>query len=48
MASLGKCQLRASDGKTGWPKYIDYKIQGYYQVMGCDAFDIFDGIVIAG
>ena len=41
-------KLRANDGKQGWLKCIDYKIQGYYQVMGYDAFDIFDGIVIAG
>ena len=41
-------KLRASDGKQGWLKCIDKKIQGYWQVMGDDAYDIFDGIVIAG
>jgi len=41
-------KLRASDGKTGWLKCVDGKIQGIWQVMKWDAFDIFDGIVIAG
>lgn len=41
-------KLKASDGKTGWLKCKDGKIQGIYQVMGWDAFDIFDGITIAG
>ncbi len=41
-------KLKASDGKTGWLKCVDGKIQGIYQVMGWEAFDVFDGIVIAG
>jgi hypothetical protein len=41
-------KLEADDGKTGWLKCVEGKIQGIYQVMRWDAFDIFDGIVIAG
>ena len=41
-------KLKASGGKTGWLKCVDGKIQGIYQVMGWEAFDIFDGITIAG
>jgi len=41
-------KLQAADGKKGWLKCIDMKIQGYYQVMHYDAHDIFDGIIIAG
>ena len=41
-------KLQASDGKAGWLKCMDKKVQGYYQVMGITAFDIFDGILIAG
>lgn len=41
-------KLKASDGKQGWLKCVDGKIQGYSQVMHYTAADIFDGIVIAG
>jgi len=41
-------KLRASDGKQGWLKCVDKKIQGYYQVMHYVADDIFDGILLAG
>lgn len=41
-------KLKASDGKTGWLKCVDMKIQGYYQVMHYKANDIFEGIVVAG
>lgn len=41
-------KMEASDGKKGWLKCIDKKVQGYYQVMGIDAYDIFEGIVVAG
>lgn len=41
-------KLQASDGKSGWLKCVDGKIQGVYQVMGWEASDIFDGIVMAG
>lgn len=41
-------KLQAADGKTGWLKSIDKKVQGYFQVMGYTAYDIFDGILVAG
>lgn len=41
-------KLEASDGKTGWLKCVDGKIQGIYQVMGWESFDVFDGITFAG
>ncbi len=41
-------KLEASDGKTGWLKCEEGRIQGIWQVMGWEAADIFDGIVIAG
>ena len=41
-------KLQASDGKTGWLKSISKKVQGYHQVMGYDAYDLFDGILVAG
>ena len=41
-------ELRADDGKTGWIKCVENEVQGYAQVMGYDAFDIFDGIIVAG
>ena len=37
-------KLQATDGKTGWLKCKDGKVQGYYQVMHYAASDIFDGI----
>ncbi|MHB1314491.1 MAG: hypothetical protein ACYCX2_03265 [Christensenellales bacterium] len=41
-------KLQAADGKSGWLKCVDGKVQGYYQVMNIVASDIFDGILIAG
>jgi hypothetical protein len=41
-------KLEAADGKKGWLKCVDGKVQGVWQVMRWDAFDLFDGIVIAG
>jgi len=41
-------RLSASDGKYGWLKCVDSKLQGYHQVMGFYASDMFDGIIIAG
>ncbi len=43
-------KLQASDGKKGWMKCKDKKVQGFYQVMGYDAYDIFEAgdIMVAG
>ncbi|MDW7658153.1 MAG: hypothetical protein SCM11_13375 [Bacillota bacterium] len=41
-------KLQAADGKSGWLKSIDKKVQGYFQVMGYTAYDFFDGILVAG
>ena len=41
-------KLQAADGKSGWLKCVDGQVQGYYQVMGLTASDLFDGIFMAG
>ena len=41
-------KLQAADGKSGWLKCVGGQVQGYYQVMGLTAADLFDGIFMAG
>ncbi len=43
-------KLQAADGKSGWLKCEDMKVYGYWPTMGNSftAYDLFDGIVVAG
>lgn len=43
-------KLQAADGKSGWLKCENMKVYGYWPVMGdyFSAYDLFDGIVVAG
>ncbi len=41
-------KLKTADGYQGWIRVVNFEMSGYDDVMYIDAWDIFDGIVVAG
>ncbi len=41
-------KLKTTDDYQGWIRVYNFEMSGYDDIMYIDAWDIFDGIVVAG